>query len=894
MDSLWRQAPAPALRVRRGGLSLAVEANEAAETWRLSNGRVPADWGSLAQALDAMCGRGELEGQVGLGDGQPAVGCRIVPLDDGWLAWLLTSFPLAAGVPPVVDSAFPDREASEFLGRALVLADVEVWRIDLATRRVHYNLRGYRRLGVVPRAEGLDLDEMRATIHPEDREKVLAAADEALASDKVVDAIGRHRNPDGSWRTLLTRRVAYRDAHGRPTALAGVSIDLSDIVAERAHVLRLREQMNLLADAVGLGLWTREVGTGAAEWNEQMYRMHRRSPDAGPPSLAEWLTRHVHPLDAERMAREQQEADAHWLPTYQTEFRIPGDHGEVRWIYSWSRREIRDGRRMAFGVHIDITERKLAEQALSRERARAQFAIDGAGLGAWERSLEGQLLYWNERMYVLRGLDPRDSRPLDELARQAMGDTAHAELTEMMMRQLESGEPYEHEFSVRWPDGSEHWLIARGQLVRDEAGRPLRFSGVNWDITERKRAEKALEEAQRAEQANRAKSEFMARMSHELRTPLNAVLGFAQLLDRDEAEPLRPRQRERLDRILGAGRHLLSLIDDVLQLSRIEADPRPVRGEPVRLDEVCHEAMQWLHQTARDREVVLDGAEPLAGAVWSERRWLGQIVSNLLSNAIKYNRAGGWVRLRSRPEERDGVAGWVLSVQDSGRGILADQLERIFQPFERLGAETEGIEGTGIGLAIVRQLAQRLGGAIDVRSTAGVGSEFLLWLPAAPTPLTPSRSGAAVLVAPEAQGPPPPLKLLCIEDNPVNMMLVREVLRLRPHIEFQGADFGLQGLALLTAWRPQVVLLDLQLPDLPGLEVLKRLRADPANRGMRVIALSANAMPQDVEDAVAAGFDDYWTKPIEIDRFLKGIDALSDSLQGASRSRTQPPPSPSR
>jgi CheY-like chemotaxis protein len=252
------------------------------------------------------------------------------------------------------------------------------------------------------------------------------------------------------------------------------------------------------------------------------------------------------------------------------------------------------------------------------------------------------------------------------------------------------------------------------------------------------------------------------------------------------------------------------------------------------------------------------------------------------------------VRLRSRPEERDGVAGWVLSVQDSGRGIPADQLERIFQPFERLGAETEGIEGTGIGLAIVRQLAQRLGGAIDVRSTAGAGSEFLLWLPAAPTPLTPSRSGAAVLVAPEAQGPPPPLKLLCIEDNPVNMMLVREVLRLRPHIEFQGADFGLQGLALLTAWRPQVVLLDLQLPDLPGLEVLKRLRADPANRGMRVIALSANAMPQDVEDAVAAGFDDYWTKPIEIDRFLKGIDALSDSLQGASRSRTQPPPSPSR
>ena len=265
----------------------------------------------------------------------------------------------------------------------------------------------------------------------------------------------------------------------------------------------------------------------------------------------------------------------------------------------------------------------------------------------------------------------------------------------------------------------------------------------------------------------------------------------------------------------------------------------------------------------------------LRGCVRADRRRMGQILINLLTNAVKYNRAGGWVRLDSRRRERDGGGEWALIVRDSGRGMTREQLQRVFEPFNRLGAEHEGIEGTGIGLTIVRQLAERMGGGVEVDSEPGVGSEFRVWLPAAPEEPAQPRAAEPVDAPAAREGGAAPLSLLCVEDNLVNMTLVREVVSLRPSVTLSCADTGAQGIAAALRQPPDVVLLDLQLPDMHGLEVMRRLRSEARCADATIIALSANAMPDDVRAALDAGFDAYWTKPIDFNRFLAGLDELA-------------------
>jgi CheY-like chemotaxis protein/anti-sigma regulatory factor (Ser/Thr protein kinase) len=320
------------------------------------------------------------------------------------------------------------------------------------------------------------------------------------------------------------------------------------------------------------------------------------------------------------------------------------------------------------------------------------------------------------------------------------------------------------------------------------------------------------------------------------------------------------------------GVDLLALLNDVLQLTSAEVDPHEPAPEAVMLDDLLHDALQWVTEVARQRRVVLRTAESLHGGVLAERRRLGQVAVNLLSNAVKYNKPGGWVEVSTQRRVNNGVVQFAIVVRDSGRGLSPDQVQRLFLPFERLGAEHQNIEGTGIGLSIVRQLVDRMKGEIEVSSEPGVGSEFRVWLPEADVALEPARREAAERYA---VAPSPPLAVLCVEDNPVNLMLVRELFALRPSMCLACAADGATGIALALDAPPDLVLLDLQLPDMDGLEVLKRLRAERALQHSRIVALSANAMPVDVRTALDAGFDDYWTKPIDIPGFLAGIDAFA-------------------
>jgi signal transduction histidine kinase/CheY-like chemotaxis protein len=379
--------------------------------------------------------------------------------------------------------------------------------------------------------------------------------------------------------------------------------------------------------------------------------------------------------------------------------------------------------------------------------------------------------------------------------------------------------------------------------------------------------EHAIDEARRA---NQAKSAFLSSMSHELRTPLNAILGFAQILGSDALPASDAQKREFAGHIVKAGNHLLTLINEILDLAKVESGTVALSMEPVGVDEVVLECRAMIEPLAAARGIRSVFPEPCGRMVRADRTRLKQVLLNLLSNAVKYNREGGVVALACVP----GGPGRIrLSVQDTGVGLSHEQLGHLFEPFNRLGQESGTQEGTGIGLVLTRRLVEMMGGEIAVQSSAGVGSVFSIELDAAvpqalATPL-PAMAGAP------RHGPAPGGQhlVLYVEDNPANLKLVEEIVRLRADLRLISAPDARLGIDLAKAHQPEIILMDLNLPGMSGLEALQVLREDPGTAAIPVIALTANAMPRDVERGLAAGFFRYLTKPINIPMFNEAIDS---------------------
>lgn len=388
--------------------------------------------------------------------------------------------------------------------------------------------------------------------------------------------------------------------------------------------------------------------------------------------------------------------------------------------------------------------------------------------------------------------------------------------------------------------------------------------------------EAADDQAKALARASQAKSDFLAGMSHELRTPLNAVIGFSELMRMNEAaEPLTRRQSQAIDQILASGQHLLALIEEVLDLARIEAGKLSMSVERVDPQLVVRQVCDSLRPQAEAAGVTLRAPAPSAGlGVVADRTRLRQVLINLVSNAIKYNRQGGDVMLEVR-QSADGVA---LVVHDTGVGIPEDRMAELFQPFNRLGRETSDVAGTGIGLAVSRRLAEAMQGRLEAASRSGEGSTFTLHLPLA-------RPAAAPVVEPAIPtGSLPEATMLYVEDNPSNIALMRHVIAALGPIRLHVAENGHEGLALARDLRPDVILLDINLPGLSGFELKARLDADPLTRGLPVLALSASAMPQDVRRGKEAGFRDYLTKPLNIPALAEALNrALGPRGSIASR-----------
>jgi len=378
------------------------------------------------------------------------------------------------------------------------------------------------------------------------------------------------------------------------------------------------------------------------------------------------------------------------------------------------------------------------------------------------------------------------------------------------------------------------------------------------------------EARQLAETASRAKSEFLSRMSHELRTPLNAILGFGQLLELDD---LSDRQRGNVKYILKGGGHLLELINEVLELARIESGQLALSPEPVALADTVNETIALVQPLASAQGISLSAELATVGAdvhVHADRQRLKQILLNLLSNAIKYNRPGGRVDVSAATVA---PARLRISVADTGIGIDPDHLARVFEPFDRLGAETGEIEGTGLGLALSKRLIEAMGGAISFESEPGVGTIFSLELGIADPPAL-GEIRPHALADGSAYAPPGARRLiLYIEDNLSNVTLVERILELEPGLELLPAMQARLGLDLAREHRPELIVLDLHLPDMGGEEVLRRLRSEPETSEIPVVVLSADASKRQIERLLEIGASDYLTKPLEVQRFREVVEA---------------------
>ncbi len=528
---------------------------------------------------------------------------------------------------------------------------------------------------------------------------------------------------------------------------------------------------------------------------------------------------------------------------------------------------------------------RTSAEALTRElelsRQHLEHAQSVVGVGSWEWDDQDRILRWSPEQSRLHGWSGPAPPPTPREFLKLIAPDDRRRVSTAMQEAFMESKAIELEYRVAESRGGRLIHIQASTVIEADGRR--RVIGTSQDMTERFRRVEA-------ERANRAKDEFISRMSHELRTPLNAVLGFGQLMSMSDLDE---RQQGNVEHILSAGRHLLDLINEILDISRIESGDLRMSLEPVMVDSVLIDAVELVRPVATDHHISLDLNEEDDLWVRADVQRLRQVLLNLLSNAVKYNADGGHVWVRASREPAGGRV--QIDVQDDGTGIAPEMIERLFSPFERLGAEQTAVEGTGLGLAVSRGMIEAMGGRISVNSVQGKGSTFTVELPeaSAPSAIAPpvsteptdvlapasTRHGLAraAVAAAAAATTPHNVTVLCVEDNAANVELVEQTLSERPAVRLLRAPDGATGLRLAREERVDLVLLDLDLPDADGAAVLSELKGDAATSAIPVVILSAAAAADQAERLLALGARSYISKPPGVTALLEAVDAVSMS-----------------
>lgn len=575
-----------------------------------------------------------------------------------------------------------------------------------------------------------------------------------------------------------------------------------------------------------------------------------------------WISA-IHRDDRESVIAQARQALANRSPQLISTYRVLGRDGVQRWVYSTVKLSYEDevGMVSALGVLIDITESKEATRVLGEreEMLRALFdaspdavmVIDKAGrikmVSQTFTKLTGEPLSGSDALNFFHYLDPRELVETEEQIGRSLLQLETSFMRRMRLR------------------GAKGWRVVEGHGVALDFHKPDKdLLLVLRDVTERVELEEKLTEATAAaEAANKAKSDFLSRMSHELRTPLNAILGFAELLELDQ---LGPEQHDSLDQIRRGGHHLLQLIDEVLDIARIETGKLSISKEKVALPEVVNEVCNLLRPLAVVRGIDISPVQEHEEGrmVLVDRQRLRQILLNLLSNAIKYNRQNGSVMISYELDRGRNVVS--LSVADTGPGISPEQIDLVFAPFERLGAETSDIEGTGIGLTLSRELAQAMESSLTVESSSA-GTTFHLEMPYAGDHDDNAENSSV-------EEPEIPLKVLYIEDDPSNVRLIERALNRLGYINLSVANYGRQAIDMALKDPPHVIMLDLHLPDIAGELVLSKIKSDSRTRDVPVYVMSADATEMSIKRTLDAGATDYLTKPVAIESVYEIMERL--------------------
>ncbi|CCE24550.1 PAS domain S-box protein [Methylotuvimicrobium alcaliphilum] len=654
--------------------------------------------------------------------------------------------------------------------------------------------------------------------------------------------------------------------------------DITEIKRAERSVEYHKERLRRGQIFANIGTWEWNIQSGDLFWSERIAPLFGY-PDGNLETSYENFLNAIHPEDRQAVVKAVS-ACLEYDEPYNIEHRVIWPDGTERWLLERGAVVRDEGKpTQMLGVVQDIDDRKRAELALAeREKYLRifQHIVDSVVDGVITIGADGIIHSFNPAACAIFGY--RESDIVGRKVNELMPEPHRSEIDNYLQRYCATGTGkiinQQLEVAGLKADGNIFPLeIAFSQIKLSD---DLLFVGLARDITERKRAEQALITARViAERANQTKSDFLSNMSHELRTPMNAILGFGQLLQYDET--LSDTQKEDVGEILKAGRHLLDLINEILDLAKIESGRISLSIEPVRVAPIIEECLSLVSTQADKRRISLRNNAQEDFTVQADQTRLKQTLLNLISNAIKYNREGGLVAVEAMPKDSEYLS---IQITDTGRGIPKERLPELFQPFNRLDAENSAIEGTGIGLTISRRIVEMMGGAIEVESEVGVGSRFMITLPAAsnPTLSEPPKTSAAI-EKPALQSRSRQQLVLYIEDNPSNIRLVSQILERQQHIRLITAHTPELGIELARAHRPDLILLDINMPNLNGFQVLSIFQNDPIVKSAPVIAITANAMPRDIEQGKAAGFADYLTKPLDITQFNAVLEDLLNRIQ---------------
>ena len=879
------------------------------------------------------------------------------------------------------------------LREAQTLARIGNWKANLLTGELNWSDEIYRIFGFEPGAFEPTIDIFHSALHPDDKSKVHESEKRAEQTG-LHDVIHRIVRPDGSIRHVHELAQAIPDSSGQLIELAGTVQDVTDQIEAEAALTENEEKFRGLYEQSPVGIALNEMDGSFIEANQSFLDLIGYT-DEECRALSYWQLTPEKYSDQEAIQLENLNKSGHYGP-YEKEY-IHKNGQLISVLLNGSIVHDRDGNKRIWSIVQDITQRKLAEQAMQVSEERFAFAVEGAGDGIWDWDLKTSVMQFSRLYMEMLGYTENElPQHVDTWIESVHPDDMVGAQKNLQEYLEDKTTTYHVELRLRCKDGQYKWILCRGTIVdRDEEGNAVRMIGIHSDISEQKQTEAAIKESQQrmalhvqrtplgviewdnnfcvtewntaaesifkyskeevmgrhatdiiipdnlfdqvgetweelltlkgglrssnenitkhgniifcewyntplindegkvigvaslvqditkqkdaeinlirakveAEYANNAKSEFLSSMSHELRTPMNAILGFGQLLEFDD--DMTDLQNENVQEILTAGHHLLSLINEVLDLAKVESGQIELSLEPVDVYQAVEECFNLMEPLALKHDIRISHSALKGVAVRADYTRFKQVLINLLSNAIKYNHDGGTVKLEVEYVDNDRLK---IMITDTGIGVPEEGIAELFQPFNRLNAEKTNIEGTGIGLTITRRIVELMGGSINVESEVGVGSTFWIELPAETNAQSDYVEAENNSVASQQIDSIIKHTVLYIEDNPSNLKLVAQILGQRKHIHLLTAHTPEIGIELAKNRQPELILLDINMPNMDGYEVMEIFKTDNSLKNIPVVAVTANAMSRDIDRGKAAGFIDYVTKPIDVINFLDIVD----------------------